>query len=161
MWTEILDFVQQYPTCFERSLALGHITASAWITDHAGALALMTHHRKLDRWLQLGGHADGETDALKVALTEAREESGLQDIQPVSMSIFDVDVHVIPKNGEIEAHKHYDIRFQFKADASQPLYRSERESKQLKWLEMEEVLLLNKEESIRRMVEKSISFSRA
>src|SRR5689334_14912937 len=73
----IVDFVKQHPDCFERSLSKGHITASAWLVDEQRSRVLMTHHRKLDRWLQPGGHADGETDVLKVALAEATEETGL------------------------------------------------------------------------------------
>ena len=154
MRDEILAFVKQHPDCFERALTEGHITASAWITNPNRNLVLMTHHRKLDRWFQLGGHADGETDVLKVALSEAREESGLHGIRPLSEHIFDVDVHFIPSHGAVAAHKHYDIRFLLEAADDQPLRGSERESKQLRWVSMEEVLQLNSEASIRRMVEK-------
>jgi 8-oxo-dGTP pyrophosphatase MutT (NUDIX family) len=154
MRDEILAFVRQNPDCFERVLTEGHITASAWITNPGRNRVLMTHHRKLDRWFQLGGHADGETDVLKAALSEAREESGLHDIRPLSERIFDVDVHVIPSHGDVAAHKHYDIRFLLEAAEDQPLKGSERESKQLRWVSLEEVVRLNSEASIRRMVEK-------
>jgi hypothetical protein len=154
MRDEILAFVRQNPACFERTLAEGHITASAWITNRDRSRVLLTHHRKLDRWFQLGGHADGETNVLKVALAEAGEESGLSPIRPLSERIFDVDVHVIPAHRDIAAHRHYDIRFLLEADEAQLLWGSERESKQLRWVSLEEVLKLNGEASIRRMVEK-------
>src|SRR4051794_7952145 len=67
-------FVRQYAECFHRSLAIGHLTGSAWLLDTTGGRVLLTHHRKLDRWIQLGGHADGDPDLLGVALREAREE---------------------------------------------------------------------------------------
>jgi 8-oxo-dGTP pyrophosphatase MutT (NUDIX family) len=154
MRNEILAFVRQNPTCFERTLTEGHVTASAWITNPDRSRVLMTHHRKLDRWFQLGGHADGETDVRQVALAEAEEESGLSCIRPLSERIFDVDVHVIPAHRDIAAHKHYDIRFLLEADEAQPLRGSERESKQLRWVSLAEVVELNGEVSIRRMVEK-------
>ena len=62
---------------FVRELLAGHFTASAWLVSSDGIRALLTHHRKLDRWLQLGGHADGDRDLARAALREAREESGL------------------------------------------------------------------------------------
>src|SRR5262245_31817196 len=75
-----LAFVRAHPDCFERSCAPGHITGSAWILSHDRAQFLLTHHRKLGRWLQLGGHADGEPDPLAVALREAQEESGMEGL---------------------------------------------------------------------------------
>ena len=68
-----------HENCFQRDCQPGHITASSWIVSHDHQRVLFTHHRKLDRWLQLGGHADGDTDVLEVALKEAREESGMND----------------------------------------------------------------------------------
>src|SRR5207253_2429971 len=109
----IVRFVEEHADCFDRSLVVGHITGSAWIVDPARSRCLLTHHRKLDRWLQLGGHADGEADVLAVAMREAREESGLTSLRAVSTAIFDCDVHAIPeRKAEREHyHYHYDVRF--------------------------------------------------
>src|SRR5215510_11521790 len=96
MTAALRQFVAANPNCFERSLQIGHVTGSAWIVDLDRTHALLTHHRKLNKWLQLGGHADGDPDILRVALREAREESNLDAIRPVSENIFDVDIHVIP-----------------------------------------------------------------
>ena len=70
-------FVEQYPQCFDRSLTVGHITGSAWLLDPSSKQLLLTHHKKLDIWVQLGGHSDGDPDTRSVALREAEEESGL------------------------------------------------------------------------------------
>jgi hypothetical protein len=78
------QFVAAHVDCFERSLAIGHVTGSAWVVDRECASVLLTHHRKLDKWLQPGGHADGDSDILRVALREVREESGLEAISAVS-----------------------------------------------------------------------------
>lgn len=111
----ILDFTQSTSHCFERSHAEGHITGSAWLLNPNGDKALMTRHRKLQRWLQPGGHADGQTDTLAVAIREAEEESGIHGITPVSEDIFDVDIHLIPARPGEPEHYHYDIRYLLRA----------------------------------------------
>ena len=95
-------FIDSHPDCFERSCPVGHITGSAWIVNRMGGRVLLTHHAKLGRWLQLGGHSDGDPDTLEVALREAREESGLE-VRAVDENIFDLDVHLIPACGDVFA----------------------------------------------------------
>lgn len=156
MLAQIIHFVTDYEDCFERSLKVGHITGSAWIIDLDRSHALLTHHRKLDRWLQLGGHSDGDANTLNVALREGVEESGLQMLQPVSEMIFDVDVHLIPARKDEPDHYHYDVRFLLEADRNTPLVISE-ESNELAWVPLQEILNLAPDASIRRMVEKSLA----
>ncbi len=131
------------------------MTGSAWIVDCERTHALLTHHRKLDKWLQLGGHADGDPDILRVALREAREESSLEAIRPVSEEIFDVDIHAIPARGGEPAHFHYDVRFLLEADRAAALAVSE-ESRSLAWVPLDRVAELNGEESVLRMVRKTV-----
>ena len=113
----ILEFVSSTPDCFCRTCQQGHITGSAWLLNPAGDKALLTLHRNLKRWMQLGGHADGDSDVLRVALREATEESGIQGIRPLSADIMDVDIHPIPDRPAKDepAHFHYDIRFLMQA----------------------------------------------
>lgn len=153
--TRIEEFVRQNTQCFERSLLVGHVTGSAWIVDTERSRCLLTHHRKLERWLQLGGHADGQTDALEFAMREAREESGLTSLRPVATSIFDCDVHLIPARKTEPEHWHYDVRFLLEADLAEPLVVSE-ESKELAWVKLEEVAALSGDESVVRMVDKTL-----
>jgi 8-oxo-dGTP pyrophosphatase MutT (NUDIX family) len=150
----ILRFVRAHDDCFERSLLEGHVTGSAWIINASRTRCLLTHHRKLDRWLQLGGHADGQTDALDVAMREAREESGLTSLRPVSEAIFDCDVHPIPGRRSEPEHFHYDVRFLLEADDAEPLVLSE-ESKELAWVALADVASLESDESVMRMVAKT------
>jgi len=146
----IVQFVGDHAECFERGLTIGHVTGSAWLVDASGAKALLTHHRRLDKWLQVGGHADGDPDVLAVALREATEESGLGIIRPVSAGIFDVDVHRIPAHGDSPAHHHYDIRFLLQATGDGPLRVSD-ESIDLGWFTPVEVPRLDTDESVLRM----------
>ena len=121
MAAETIRFVETHEDCLLRSCGPGHLTGSAWIVDVTRTRTLLTHHRKLDKWLQLGGHADGESDLLAAALREAREESGLTRLRAVSPEIFDVDRHWIPPRKTDPGHYHYDLRFLFEADPSELL----------------------------------------
>ncbi len=154
MLASLLQFVREHEDCFERTLGVGHVTGSAWVVDLEREYVLLTHHRNLDKWMQLGGHADGEPDVLKVALREAYEETGLEKIRPLSESIFDVDVHEIPSRGDQQAHYHYDLRFLFEADRRH-LLQITSESKALAWVKIGEVRSLTGEESVLRMVAKT------
>ncbi|MFA5834975.1 MAG: NUDIX hydrolase [Bacteroidota bacterium] len=153
MHQRIIEFVETQPECFERTLLIGHITASALIVNRQRTHTLMTHHHKLEKWLQLGGHSDGDPDPLNVALREAEEESGIKGIIPVSKDIFDVDVHPIPARKNEPEHFHYDIRFLFEANDSHELTITA-ESKDLAWIPLYTIENYTTEESILRMVRK-------
>ena len=148
------DFVSTHPDCFERSLVVGHVTASAWIVDRAGARVLLTHHRKLDRWLQPGGHADGDPDVLATARREALEETGLTGLVADSERIFDLDIHPIPARGGVPEHLHYDARFLFQALGGEDFTVSE-ESHALAWVPLGRLADFTTEESILRLVRKA------
>jgi 8-oxo-dGTP pyrophosphatase MutT (NUDIX family) len=149
----ISAFISSNPKCFERSLAEGHVTGSAWLVDSTGQNVLLTHHKKLNKWLQLGGHTDGESDVLAVALREAREESGIGDLQPVFAEIFDVDVHQIPARDSEPQHFHYDIRFALRTDGKEPPVKSD-ESNDLAWVPINRLNEFTSEESLLRMARK-------
>jgi 8-oxo-dGTP pyrophosphatase MutT (NUDIX family) len=144
---------------FARDLAgappeIGHITGSAWIVDREYSQTVLLFHKKLNKWVQPGGHCDGETDVLSVALREAQEETGLQST-PATGGIFDIDVHEIPEYWNTPAHLHFDVRFLLIADATQKPVCSD-ESKAVRWVSLEEALALSSEESVARMVRKTL-----
>ena len=154
-----LQFIEENKECFERSLESGHITASSWLLDNTGEKALLMHHAKLDIWCQLGGHCDGDSDVLAVAIKEAQEESGILNILPLSQEIFDIDVHLIPAKGLIKEHFHYDIRFLLQVQSQEQII-SNRESKELRWICSDKEKLPTKESSITRMHEKWVKFKK-
>ena len=154
MRERLVAFVEAQPDAFERSLAVGHVTASAWIVDPARTRALLAHHRKLGKWLQLGGHADGDPDVRGAALREAREESGLESLRFASDAIYDLDVHAIPARPGEPAHEHYDVRFAFEADPGEPLVTSA-ESHALAWVALGDLPAYGADESVLRLARKT------
>lgn len=147
------DFCREYSDCFERTCAPGHFTGSAWLVSADGERVLLTHHRKLDRWLQLGGHADGDADLGRVALREAEEESGL-DALTLQPGIFDLDRHRIPARGAEPEHWHYDVRYVVCAGGDERFVVSA-ESHALAWRRVEDVAAdVQADDSLRRMARK-------
>ena len=122
---------------YRRERLQGHFTASAWLVDAEGKRTLLTHHRKLDRWLQPGGHADGDRDLARAALREAEEESGLRDLV-VEPELFDLDRHWIPERGAEPGHWHYDVRFVVRATGSEDFVVGE-ESHDLAWRDIDAI----------------------
>lgn len=150
MLRQTIAFVREHERCFERDLSVGHITGSAWLLDRSHGRVLLTFHRKLNMWLQLGGHAEGDPDVLAVAVREAHEESGLTDITPIHAGIFDVDIHPIPAHAKEPPHLHYDVRFLLEARGSDRFVVSD-ESHDLAWVSPEELLRFDVDDSVRRM----------
>ncbi len=148
-----IEFVSTNEDCFERKLKESHITGSAWVVSKDGRQVLLTHHKKLNRWFQLGGHADGNSDVLGVAIREAVEESGLERVRPISEKIFDIDIHKIPGRGQEPEHYHYDVRYILKVVGNEEYVVSD-ESHNLGWIEIEKLSELTEEESMRRMARK-------
>lgn len=153
----LLQFVQSHADCFSRTCVPGHVTSSAWLFDTAGERVLLTHHKKLDIWVQLGGHMEGESSVLDSALREAREESGIDGIGVCSDALFDIDIHEIPARGKDPAHLHYDCRFVLQTLSTDEFVLTQ-ESHELRWVNVAEVSALTEEESVVRMVRKSQGF---
>lgn len=136
---QAIDFASSKDDCFERSCLTGHFTGSCWILNADKSKVLLTHHKKLNRWLQLGGHVDGNPLVYQGALREAEEESGISGIKLLSDDIFDIDIHPIPNNlkkGEPE-HLHYDIRYLLQAPNED--FTISNESNDLTWLTLDEI----------------------
>src|SRR5690606_22563314 len=100
---------------------------------------------------------DGDPDLLAVALREAQEEGGIQNLRPVNTALFDVDRHWIPARKTEPGHWHYDLRFMIEADPGEPLVVTN-ESKDLAWVAVSDVTKLNPEESMARMVRKTADY---
>ena len=147
-----LELLGEGAESFLRERLDGHFTSGVWLVSADGARILMTHHRKLQRWLQLGGHADGDTDMARVALKEAQEESGLPGLSVDGDSIFDLDRHWIPERKDVPGHWHYDVRYVVRAGADENYLVSE-ESHDLAWRSIA-AMADDADESLGRMARK-------
>lgn len=144
-----LAWIDAHPDAALRTCLAGHLTASALVVDHTGTRALLTLHRKLGRWLQLGGHCDGDTNLASAALREAREESGIATLEIDPLPI-DLDAHRIPARPGEPEHWHLDTRYLVRAPADARELVSE-ESLALRWFALEELAELPTDDSVRRL----------
>jgi 8-oxo-dGTP pyrophosphatase MutT (NUDIX family) len=149
---EFLELLKS-PHCFQRDHLPGHITGSAFIVDESKSFTLLTHHAKLNKWLQPGGHADGDENIFRVALREAEEETGLKNFSLALATIFDIDIHTIPARKDFPQHQHYDIRILLQASRKENFTITE-ESNDLAWISLDDVPAMTGNDSIVRMVEK-------
>jgi 8-oxo-dGTP pyrophosphatase MutT (NUDIX family) len=142
-----------HPRAYFRDHLPGHMTGSAWVVDSARENALLVHHVKLDRWLQPGGHADGDEDIVSVARKEAEEETGLKKLL-LANPLFDIDIHSIPERKDFPRHDHYDIRCLFIADPAEKI-RLSAESNDIAWVKLSEIpTKVGNNDSIIRMIRK-------
>ncbi len=146
------------PSAFERTNGLGHLTASAWVVDPERAFTVLLHHRKLDRWLQPGGHVEGDPDLRSAALREAREETGLRTLRALGDEIYDIDIHRIPARAAEPAHDHFDVRFAFEADPRERFVCND-ESRDVRWIALADLAQYGIDDSVRRLVRKTHSLS--
>ena len=136
--------------CFLKNAFPGHFTGSAWTVNQSFTCTVLVLHRKLGKWVQPGGHADGERNLYHVARRELEEETGIMASPGQGVDIFDIDIHFIPAAGEEPPHHHYDIRFLFPVPEALHLRVSE-ESKDVRWISFDELEQYTIEESVLRM----------
>lgn len=153
---QVIDFLCRNDAFWQRTTLEGHITGSAWVLSPDGSSALLIHHKKLDRWMQPGGHVDETDDTVAdTALRELREETGLKDARLLQPNLFDVDVHEIPARGHEPTHLHLDLRYLFQA-GSMELSADFSEVNNIRWMPLASLLAEGTEQPIRRMALKTV-----
>ena len=145
----ILAFLDAYDDAFLRENLIAHMTASAWVVNPARDKVLMVYHKLYDSWAWTGGHADGETDLLSVALRECREETGVQHVRPVSEEIYSMEILTVDgheKRGQyVPSHLHLNLTYLLEADDTQALRVCEDENKGVAWFGLGEALAASTE----------------
>ena len=145
----ILCFLAENENAFLRENELAHMTASAWVVNHDHTKVLMVYHKIYDSWSWTGGHADGETDLLSVALREVTEETGIRHVRPVSENIFSLEVLTVDgheKRGRyVPSHLHMNVTYLLEADETEPLIICEAENKAVAWFSLEDALKASSE----------------
>ena len=145
----ILHCLETEKNIFTRENRLAHMTASAWIVNPERTKVLMAYHNIYHSWSWLGGHADGETDLLKVALKEAREESGIYHVKPVSEKIYSLEVLTVDghvKRGEyVSSHLHLNVTYLLQAEETDVLHIKEDENSNVGWFSLEDAVAASTE----------------
>ena len=133
--------------------APGHFTASSFILSPDGSALLLIFHEKLRRWLQPGGHVEpSDASVLEAALREAREEVGLDGPELNGPGLLDVDVHEIPARKNAPAHRHFDVRFLFRAPTL--AFTAASDAQAARWVGLGEIDETFSDRSVLRAVEK-------
>lgn len=140
----ILNWIEEQENAFSRENKMAHMTASAWVVNPERSKVLMVYHNIYDSWSWLGGHADGETDLLSVALREVKEEAGITKVHPVSEEIFSlesltVDGHV-KKGIYVSSHLHLNATYLLEADSEEAVSIKADENSGVAWFSPEEAL---------------------
>ena len=140
----ILAFLAAHDDAFLRENLVAHMTASAWVVNPARDRVLMVYHRLYDSWAWTGGHADGETDLLAVALRECREETGVEHVRPVSEDIYSLEILTVDgheKRGQyVPSHLHLNLTYLLEADERDSLQICEAENSGVRWFSLAEAL---------------------
>lgn len=140
----ILNWIEHNADAFYRENKVAHVTASAWVVNKDRSKVLMVYHNIYQSWSWLGGHADGETDLLSVAIREVKEEAGITNVRPVFEEIYSlesltVDGHV--KNGKyVSSHLHFNITYLLEADSKEAVSIKADENSGVAWFSPEEAL---------------------
>ena len=145
----ILRFLEQNDDAFLRENRIAHMTASAWVVNPGRDKVLMVYHKIYDSWSWTGGHADGETDLLSVALREVTEETGVTHVRPVSKEIFSLETLTVDgheKRGQyVPSHLHLNVTYLLEADDAEPLRICEDENKGVAWFSLDGALAASTE----------------
>ncbi len=132
----ITGFGEEHSDWLYRTCLKGHLTGSGFVVSPSTRSVLLIHHKKLDRWLQPGGHADGDANLARVAAREVAEETGVTDLGLVWPPI-DLDIHTVPEHGGEPEHDHLDVRFLFIADGELEI-EGNHEVNSVKWFSIDD-----------------------
>ncbi|MEG0527817.1 MAG: NUDIX hydrolase [Longicatena sp.] len=162
----MLEYLHDFQNVYERENHYGHITCSPWIVNKTNTKVLMIYHNIYDSWGWCGGHCDGDTDVMNVALKEGMEETGLKKLIPLQSSIFSIEILPVPphkkKENFISSHVHLNVTFLCVADEESVLRIKADENSGVQWVELSQINQIVREEDMKpvyqKLVEKSITF---
>lgn len=151
---QTIAWIEKYGAeAFVRENLAGHITASILVVDPTFEQVLLMHHKKLDRWLQFGGHSDGDTDSEQVAIKEFHEESGIQEL-PNNIQLFGVDAHTIPERGSEPEHTHFDLLFIGTISRDSSFQAREAEVNDIRWFSIDQARTMVTHDYLKEILDK-------
>ncbi len=154
----MLKYMDTFDDVLTRDNEIGHFTSSCWIVNKDKTKVLMVYHNIYNSWSWTGGHADGESDLLKVSLKEAREETGLVNVDPLYEDIFSIEVLGVDghmKNGKyISSHMHLNLTYLLSADENEVTHIKADENSDVKWFELDEAVKVSNEPYMKKIYSK-------
>ncbi len=140
----MLKFIKDFDDVFTRQNVYGHFTASAFVLNKERTKVLMVYHKIYDSWAWTGGHSDGDSDLLYVAMKEAKEETGVKNVIPISNDIYSLELITVnghEKRGKyVNSHIHFNVTYLLEADENEEIHINEEENSGVKWVPIDEVL---------------------
>lgn len=139
----MLKYIDTFEDVLTRNNEFGHFTASAWTLNQERTKVLTVYHNIYQSWAWTGGHADGESNLLEVAIRELKEETGVKNVKVLNDNIFSLEIicvngHV--KRGKyISSHQHLNLTYLLEVDEKEILKMKEDENSGVKWINLEEV----------------------
>ena len=156
----ILKYIDTFDDVLTRNNEFGHFTASAWVVNKAKTKVLMIYHNIYKSWAWTGGHSDGKSDLLNVAIREVKEETGVKDVKPISDDIFSLEIicvngHV--KRGKyVSSHVHLNVTYLLEADEDEELKIKEDENSGVRWVDIDKAVELSNEAWMKGIYKKLI-----
>ena len=140
----MIKLLEKESDIFTRENEVAHFTASSWLVNKEHTKVLMIYHNIYHSWSWTGGHADGDTDLLAVAMREAMEETGVKTITPVSKDLFSIEILTVDghiKRGKyVPSHLHLNVTYLLEADEAEVLHIKQDENSGVAWFALEEAL---------------------
>ena len=152
----ILDYINNFDDTLTRQNKYGHFTSSAFVLNKERTKILMVYHKIYNSWAWPGGHSDGDSNLLNVAMKEAKEETGIKNVIPIFKNIYSIEI--ISVNGHeksekyISSHVHLNVTYLLEADENEKIHIKEDENSGVKWVPIDNVLDLTSETWVRDKV---------
>ena len=157
----IIDFINKNEDVLTRENEVAHLTSSGFIVNKNRDKVLMIHHNIYNSWGWTGGHADGDSDLLEVAIKEAKEETGITNVRPIIDDICCIDILTvkghIKKGKYVAPHLHLSVAYVLEADETEEVKVKEDENSGVKWVDIDRVLELTDEEHMKDVYSKLIN----
>lgn len=152
----MLSYINDFDNILTRENEYGHFTSSAFVLNKERTKTLMIYHKIYNSWAWVGGHSDGNSDLLAVAIKEAKEEAGIKNVKPISKEIYSLEIINVnghEKRGKyVGTHVHLNVTYLLEADENEETHIKEDENSGVKWVPIDEILSVTSEEWVRDRV---------
>ena len=152
----MLKYINDFDDVLTRQNEYGHFTSSAFVLNKERTKILMIYHKIYNSWAWTGGHSDGDSDLLYVAMKEAKEETGIKKVVPISKNIYSLELMNVNGHEKREkyvgSHVHLNVTYLLEADENEKIHIKEDENSGVKWVPIDKILEVSSEPWVRDRV---------